>query len=55
VLTPLAGSRARYWLAGTSPRHRAVKRASAVLFAATDRLLGTVPSLNLDMVVRKRA
>lgn len=53
VLTPLGSSRARYWLSGTSPRHRAVKRVVAALFTATDRLFGTVPSLNLDMVVRK--
>lgn len=53
VMQPRCGSRARYWLEGTSPRHRWLKRVVATGFAASDRLLGTVPSLNLDVAIRK--
>lgn len=55
VIQPRTTSRARYWLERTGPAHRTVKRLVAALFAVTDRLFGTVPSMNLDMVVRKDA
>lgn len=46
--------RADYWLSSTSPRHRTVKRAIAVLFRLTDRLFGTVPTLNVSAAIRRR-
>lgn len=53
ILQPLAGSRARYWLAQTGPRYRTMKRLMAAIFAVTDRLFGTVPSINIDVVIEK--
>src|SRR4029077_1939446 len=58
VLQPLPSryrDRADYWLSGTSARLRRPKKAIAALFRATDRLFGTVPSMNLDLTVRKEA
>jgi len=58
MLQPLPSryrDRADYWLSGTSARHRRTKEAIAALFRATDRLFGTVPSMNLDLAVRKEA
>jgi len=46
--------RADYWLASTSPRRRSVKRLIAGLFRLTDRLFGTVPTLNVSAAIRKR-
>lgn len=45
--------RADYWLSGTSARYRALKVAIAALFRATDRLLGTVPAFNVDVVIAR--
>jgi 2-polyprenyl-3-methyl-5-hydroxy-6-metoxy-1,4-benzoquinol methylase len=46
--------RADYWLVRTSKeRFPWLKKIVAIIFRFTDRLLGTVPSLNLDVVVRK--
>lgn len=45
--------RADYWLAATGPRMRLAKRAIAVLFRVSDRLFGMVPSINVDVVIRK--
>jgi 2-polyprenyl-3-methyl-5-hydroxy-6-metoxy-1,4-benzoquinol methylase len=47
--------RADYWLAATSPRRRALKRVIAALFRFSDRLFGTVPTLNVTAAIRKRA
>jgi len=58
VLQPLPyryRDRADYWLSGTSARLRRPKKAIAALFRATDRLFGTVLSMNLDLAVRKEA
>ena len=46
--------RSDYWLASTSPRWRPVKRMMAGLFRLTDRLFGTVPTLNVSAAIRKR-
>ena len=54
VMHPKRGDRAAYWLSCTNPaRHRALKTLVAALFRLTDRFLGTVPSMNLDVVIRK--
>jgi SAM-dependent methyltransferase len=46
--------RAGYWLSCTDPhRVRLLKRALAGVFRITDRLWGTVPSMNIDVVIRK--
>lgn len=55
VIKPRSMDRAQYWLSGTSEKYRAVKRGVAALFRLTDQLLGTVPSLNLEVVIRKDA
>jgi predicted O-methyltransferase YrrM len=46
--------RADYWLSCTSPRHRAMKRLVTSLFRLTDRLFGTMPTLNVSVAIRKR-
>jgi predicted O-methyltransferase YrrM len=48
-------NRADYWLSCTSPRGRTMKRLAARLFTLTDRLFGTVPTLNVSVAIRKRA
>jgi 2-polyprenyl-3-methyl-5-hydroxy-6-metoxy-1,4-benzoquinol methylase len=48
-----ARDRADYWLAATSGRYRHLKKIFATFFRVTDRLFGTVPSLNVDVVIRK--
>jgi 2-polyprenyl-3-methyl-5-hydroxy-6-metoxy-1,4-benzoquinol methylase len=53
VLQPKDRDRAAYWLAGTSARYRRIKQAIAVLFRITDKFFGTVPSMNLDVAIRK--
>jgi cyclopropane fatty-acyl-phospholipid synthase-like methyltransferase len=45
--------RADYWLSCTSPRHRWLKRLIASAFRLSDRVLGTIPSTNVDVVLRK--
>jgi hypothetical protein len=34
-------------------RHKALKRAIATLFRHCDRFFGTIPSLNIDVAIRK--
>jgi 2-polyprenyl-3-methyl-5-hydroxy-6-metoxy-1,4-benzoquinol methylase len=54
VMQPRNLDRAAYWLSGTNPqRHQWLKRAIAWLFRLTDKLWGTVPSMNLDVAIRK--
>ena len=54
VMQPRNLDRAAYWLSGTnSQRHRWLKRAIAWLFRLTDKIWGTVPSMNLDVAIRK--
>jgi len=53
VIQPKTGDRASYWLSSTSSRHAGMKRAVAGFFRLCDRTLGTVPSMNLDMAIRK--
>jgi SAM-dependent methyltransferase len=49
-------NRADYWLSCTnSSRLKPAKLALAALFRMTDRLAGTVPSINIDVVIRKDA
>jgi len=46
--------RADFWLSNTSPnRHRIVKRWIARAFRMTDSIWGTVPSVNLEVVIEK--
>lgn len=54
VIQPKDGDRAAYWLSCTDPgRHRTIKQIIATLFRLTDKTFGTVPSMNLDVVIRK--
>lgn len=54
IIQPKGQDRAAYWLSCTNPtRYRLVKKSIAALFRLTDRLWGTVPSMNLDVVIRK--
>ena len=54
VIQPLSQDRAMYWFSNTNPnRHRLLKKSIAVLFRLTDHLFGTVPSMNLDVAIRK--
>lgn len=54
IIQPKDGDRASYWLSCTSPeRHRIVKRTIASFFRLTDKFFGTIPSTNLDVVIRK--
>jgi SAM-dependent methyltransferase len=56
VMQPREQDRAAYWLARTAPdRYRRAKHLVARFFRWTDRLLGTVPSMNLDVAIRKVA
>jgi SAM-dependent methyltransferase len=54
VIQPKDLDRATYWLSHTDPnRHRPLKKSVAAMFRLTDRFLGTVPSMNLDVAIRK--
>jgi len=54
VIQPRNGDRAAYWLSCTNPdRHGSLKKMVASTFRLTDRLFGTVPSINMDVVIRK--
>lgn len=46
-------NRADYWLHCTSARHRAVKRVLTSAFGLCDRVFGTIPALNVDVVIRR--
>jgi len=54
IVQPKGQDRASYWLSCTNPgRYRLLKKSIATLFRLTDKLWGTVPSMNLDVVIRK--
>jgi hypothetical protein len=54
IVQPKDRDRAAYWLAGTSARrYRTIKKVIATFFRITDRIWGTVPSMNLDVAIRK--
>ena len=54
VLQPKGQDRAAYWLESTSHhRYLRIKKAIAAFFRMTDQLWGTVPSMNLDVAIRK--
>lgn len=54
VIQPRGQDRAAYWLACTNPdRHTFLKKSVASVFRVTDKLWGTVPGVNLDVVIRK--
>lgn len=54
ILQPKDRDRAAYWLSRTDPnRHRTMKSIVAALFRLTDKTLGTVPSMNVDVAIRK--
>jgi 2-polyprenyl-3-methyl-5-hydroxy-6-metoxy-1,4-benzoquinol methylase len=54
VMQPKDRDRAAYWLEGTSHhRYWRIKKAIARFFRMTDRLWGTIPSMNLDVAIRK--
>jgi len=46
--------RADHWLSCTSSRQRTLKRLIATLFRLSDRLFGTVLTLNVSVAIRKR-
>jgi hypothetical protein len=48
-----ARDRADYWLVRTGGRYRSLKKGIAQFFRMMDKLLGTVPSMNVDVVIRK--
>jgi 2-polyprenyl-3-methyl-5-hydroxy-6-metoxy-1,4-benzoquinol methylase len=46
--------RADYWLSATNPRrYRVLKKSIASFFRFTDRILGTIPGINLEVVIQK--
>ena len=46
--------RADLWLSATSPRrYRTLKKSIAQVFRLTDRMLGTIPGINLEVVIQK--
>lgn len=54
VIQPRLLDRATYWLSHTNPdRHRPLKKSVAAVFRLTDRFLGTIPSMNLEVAIRK--
>jgi 2-polyprenyl-3-methyl-5-hydroxy-6-metoxy-1,4-benzoquinol methylase len=54
VMQPVSQkSRAAYWRSNLSASRASIKNAIATVFATTDKLFGVVPSMNLDMAVRK--
>lgn len=54
VMQPIGMDRAAYWLSLTKPhRYRLPKRAISSIFRVTDKVLGTVPSMQLDVAIRK--
>ena len=53
ILQPLIGDRADYWLTKTGRGRRFQKKLVAQFFRITDKLFGTVPSMNVDVVVSK--
>ena len=54
IIQPKDQDRADYWLSGTNPeRYRVLKKSIAAFFRLTDKLWGTVPGMNLDVVIRK--
>lgn len=54
IIQPNSQDRADYWLSCTNrERHLRLKRLVAALFRLTDKYLGTVPSINVDVVIRK--
>jgi SAM-dependent methyltransferase len=56
LMQPREGDRAGYWSARTSVIHwPMVKRIAAGVYRWTDRLFGTVPSMSLDVAIRKDA
>jgi hypothetical protein len=57
VLQPREGGlrgRADYWRSRTSPHRRHVKRLLATAFDITDKLFGTMLTLNVNVAIRKR-
>ncbi len=54
IIQPRGQDRAAYWFSCTNPRRfRLLKKSIAALFRLTDKLWGTIPSMNLDVVIRK--
>lgn len=54
IIQPRGHDRAAYWLSCTNPdRYRLLKKSIAALFRLTDQIWGAVPSVNLDVVIRK--
>jgi|SRR5271157_3879777 len=54
IIQPRGQDRAAFWLSRTNPeRFRLLKKSIAALFRLTDKLWGTVPSINIEVVIRK--
>lgn len=45
--------RAEYWVMQTSSRHRLLKRTLAYLFRISERIAGTIPTMNVDVAIRR--
>ena len=48
-----ARDRAEYWLNGTSAKYRAAKILISLVFRVCDRMWGVVPSMNMELALRK--
>ena len=47
--------RADLWLSNTNPqRYRSLKKLIASTFRLTDKLWGTIPGINLEVVIQKQ-
>lgn len=55
MLQPRGLTRAQLWLAATSPSYRPFKKVLAATFGVMDSLLGTMPVIHLEMVIRRAA
>lgn len=54
ILQPIRyRDRAEYWLRQTSPRHRLLKRGLVQLFRVSERVVGTIPTMNVDVAIRR--
>ena len=54
IIQPKGQDRPNYWLSCTNPdRYRLLKKSIVAAFRLTDHLWGTVPSMNLDVAIRK--
>jgi 2-polyprenyl-3-methyl-5-hydroxy-6-metoxy-1,4-benzoquinol methylase len=54
ILQPIKyRDRAEYWVNQTSSRHRLLKRGLVQLFRISERVAGTIPTMNVDVAIRR--